>query len=82
MAMVVVRDAVVHPRTVTVYVSPVLIANSNNLLVSFRNAAVTPLAMLTPQRFPHHAVYAKVVLLKLPRLHKLINDRLRGTPAG
>lgn len=80
--MIVVRDAVVHPRTVTVYVSLVFIVNSNNLLISLRNTAVTPLAMLTSQRFPYHAVYAKVILLKLPRLHKFINDCLRGTPAG
>jgi hypothetical protein len=82
MAMIVVRNAIVYPRTVTVYVSLVLIVDSNNLLISLRNTAFTPLAMLTPQRFSYHAVYAKVILLKLPRLHKFINDRLGSTPAG
>lgn len=38
--------------------------------------------MLTSKRLPHHAVYAKVILVKLPQFHKLVDYCLRGAAAG
>jgi hypothetical protein len=65
-SVVVVRNAIVHPRTVTVDISSCYHSLQEYLLITLRHAPLAPLAVLTTQRFPHHAIYTKVLLIKLP----------------
>ena len=65
MSVVVVRHTVVNPRAMTVIVSTTLTAYVEHLLITLRDAALAALAMLTAQRFPHHAVHTEMVFIKL-----------------
>jgi hypothetical protein len=40
----------------------------------FCYAAITSLAMFTPQRLANHARYTKVLLIKLPKAQEFIDD--------
>lgn len=47
---------------------------SGHLLVFFRDTTVASLAVLTPDWFPHQALYAEVTLIKLAPIQQLVND--------
>ncbi len=40
----------------------------------FGNASTTTPAVLTPDRFPNHALYTEIVLVEFPKVEKLFND--------
>jgi hypothetical protein len=73
--MIVVRNTIVDPRAMTASVSKSpLPRHFLNLLICLRDTTFAPLAVLTPQWFPHHAIDAKVVLVKPSCFHKLVDD--------
>ena len=55
----------VHNKVAKV-VDPNAIADPRTMMVVFRHTSSALLAMLTPQRFLHHALYTEVIFIEFP----------------
>jgi hypothetical protein len=82
MAQVVGANTVIDPWTVTAEVSLIGQRTRHYLLVMLRHAAPATLAMFAPQRLPDHAGHAEILLVKLPFLEQLRDDRPLLVPAA
>jgi len=73
-------NTVVYPRTMTGLIvsatAPIQLLTTAHLLIMPRNASSTPFAMLTPYSHPIHANVTEILIVKLPKPKKLIDDGL------
>lgn len=81
--MIVVCNTVVNPGTMTAVVSfDIQHEQFEDSLIGLRNTALAALTVLTPKRLAYHAANTKMVLIKLSRVHKFINNRFRCASTG
>jgi hypothetical protein len=62
--VVVVSNAVIHPRAMTATSARILSDTMTYILIGFCDAALASLAVFAPQRFPYHTIHAEMVLIE------------------